>query len=206
MAKVFISYSTKDSDFAELAKHKLELEGFEVWLDQGALHPGEDWRAAIEEGIISSETIIVVLSPESTSSTFVTYEWAFALGRGVKIIPVLLAPSQVHPRLEAMQHLDFSNSRTRRWDTLFEEIKNAGSNIPPGEVGIQPTEKCEIAKHQILHYLDRKNLRMVSFDRIRKSIDPEFTDEFLMDVIRRNYTSLRRANLTGNRPGVGKVI
>src|SRR6266536_3200852 len=78
MQKVFISYSSGDSDFAELARLQLQQRGIEVWLDQGALHPGDDWRKSIDEGISSSDALIVVLSPRSSMSSYVTFEWAYA--------------------------------------------------------------------------------------------------------------------------------
>ena len=49
MAKVFISYSSDDSHFAELALMKLKEKGIQVWLDKGELHPGDDWRDGIDE-------------------------------------------------------------------------------------------------------------------------------------------------------------
>ena len=39
-----------------------------------------------------------------------TYEWAFALGSGVPVLPLLLnsAEADLHPRLRTLQYLDFS--------------------------------------------------------------------------------------------------
>ena len=114
MQKVFISHSSGDSDFAELARLQLQQRGIEVWLDQGALHPGDDWRKGIDEGISFADALIVVLSPRSSTSLYVTFEWAYALGKGAKVIPVLLEPTKVHPRLEALHYLDFTNPKTRQ--------------------------------------------------------------------------------------------
>jgi len=129
MQKVFISHSSGDSDFAELARLQLQQRGIEVWLDQGALHPGDDWRKGIDEGISFADALIVVLSPRSSTSLYVTFEWAYALGKGAKVIPVLLEPTKVHPRLEALHYLDFTNPRTRQWERLFDEIvrRNQGA-------------------------------------------------------------------------------
>ena len=64
------------------------------------------------------------------------------------------------------------------------------------------TPEHETAKDLILEYLERTGFTMVSFERIRKNIDPAYDDDFLMDVIRLNRTLFRRAILTGSRPGV----
>lgn len=66
------------------------------------------------------------------------------------------------------------------------------------------TDKYEEAKNLVLEHLAKKNFRMVSFERIRKNIDPDYTDEFLMEMIRRNRTTFRRAILKGDKPGVAK--
>ncbi|MCG8603744.1 toll/interleukin-1 receptor domain-containing protein [bacterium] len=197
MKKIFISYASGDADFAELAKLKLEAEGIEVWLDQGKLYPGEDWRNAIDEGILSSDAMIVVLSPRSSESSYVTYEWAYALGNEKPIIPILLEETKIHPRLEAVQYLDFRNPKVRPWQDLLEEINH------PRPIRMRDS-KYEIAKTLIIEYLDRNKIQMVGFDIVRKNIDPEYDDRFLMDVIRKYPAWLRRANLKGDRLGVGK--
>lgn len=44
MPTVFLSYSTKDHHFAELAGIKLAEAGINLWRDQGQLRAGSDWR------------------------------------------------------------------------------------------------------------------------------------------------------------------
>ena len=85
MQKIFISYSSGDSDFAELLREQLQNREMKVWLDQGSLHAGDDWKKAIDEGISSSDTVIVVLSPRSSTSSYVTFEWAYALGKAQRL-------------------------------------------------------------------------------------------------------------------------
>src|ERR1039458_5562286 len=125
MPKVFISYSTKDAVFADLAKMKLNAEGVEVWLDHGDLRGGDEWREAIDQGISGSDALLVILTPASCASSYVTYEWGFALGLGKKVIPLMREDAAVHPRLEAFQHLDFRDHRTAPWAALAIEIRKA---------------------------------------------------------------------------------
>ena len=81
MAIVFLSYSTKDYYFAELAAIKLEGSGVQLWRDQGQLRAGSDWRSGIERGISESIAVLVALSQSSAESSYVTFEWAYGLGR-----------------------------------------------------------------------------------------------------------------------------
>lgn len=133
MAQAFMSYSSQDGVFAELARMKLEEAGIQVWIDQGALHAGEEWRNAIDHGISSSDVLLVMLTPQSCESPYVTYEWAFALGKGISVIPLLLADSDIHPRLAVLQYLDFRNQKTAPWSALTQEIlKRSGGSKAKG--------------------------------------------------------------------------
>ena len=41
------------------------------------------------------------------------------------VIPVMLKKTELHPRLEALQYLDFTNRTVRPWEQLLEEIRAA---------------------------------------------------------------------------------
>ncbi len=62
MAKVFISYASKDSIFADLTKMKLKEAGISVWLDHGELRGGDEWRDSIDRGITTSDTMLVIVT------------------------------------------------------------------------------------------------------------------------------------------------
>ncbi len=129
MAQVFISYASKDAIFADLTKMKLKEAGIRVWLDHGNLRGGDEWRDAIDQGIATSDVMLVVLTPSSCESSYVTYEWGFALGMRKKVIPILLEDANIHPRLEVLQYLDFRDPRSGPWNDLAKEIEeNASKN------------------------------------------------------------------------------
>lgn len=119
----FISHSKDDGDFAENLKFTLEKEGFFGWIDTDVLQAGTDWRQEIDDAILSSTAVILVLSPESKQSEYVTYEWAFALGSGLRIVPLMLKDTPIHPRLEIFQYLDFTNRRARPWARLLSLLR-----------------------------------------------------------------------------------
>ncbi len=56
------------------------------------------------------------MSPTARTAEVITYEWAFALGAGFDVIPVIAAPTELHPRLAALDPLDFTLSP--RWEDL----------------------------------------------------------------------------------------
>lgn len=124
MAKhVFISYKHEEQDFVEMLIRQLEAAGFPVWLDTEQLRAGENWRESINEAIRDSFALILVISPDSKRSEYVTYEWAFAQGAGVKVIPVLLKLTEkLHPQLEILQYLDFTDRARPSWDKLLRRL------------------------------------------------------------------------------------
>ncbi|MBV9229635.1 MAG: TIR domain-containing protein [Chloroflexi bacterium] len=124
---VFVSYKHEDVDFAENLISRIKEAGFTAWQDTDKLHPGEDWRAGIDQAIKSAFALIVIMTPEAKSSEYVTYEWSFAWGAGVKVIPVVLKHTELHPRLEALQYLDFTNLSARPWGKLINALKDAST-------------------------------------------------------------------------------
>jgi hypothetical protein len=140
MNQVFISHSHEDSDFAENLHNKLTQAKFTVWRDTG-IRAGEDWRREIDLAVKESFALVVVMTPEAKASEYVTYEWAFAWGAGVKVIPVLLKTTDLHPRLESLQYLDFTNRGARPWDTLVELLREAELAKPSGEAAPRPDRR-----------------------------------------------------------------
>lgn len=139
--KVFISYSSADGDFAELLKMKLEQSDITVWRDIYEISPGEEWRNEIDYGLLNSDTIIVILNNNSSKSSYVTYEWAFALGNGKNIIPILVEECVIHSRIKILQYFDFKN-QNRPWEKLVDRIKkldiqNSNTNSNNGELSIE---------------------------------------------------------------------
>lgn len=121
---LFISHDHEDADFAELLKLKLEKNGLRGWIDSERLKIGQDWREEIDQAIENSMAVIAVMTPDARKSEYVTYEWAFAWGKGVKIFPIMLKQTQLHPRLESLQYLDFTNRATRPWEKLINSIED----------------------------------------------------------------------------------
>lgn len=124
MAQVFISYHHSSSNkLVSKMYDKLLNAGFEAWKDTKSISAGQDWRAEIDRAIRDSMALIVVLTPEAVLSQYVTYEWAFAMGVGVPVIPVLykdIQDTDMHPRLSGVQRFDFRVGMNHPWDSLIE--------------------------------------------------------------------------------------
>lgn len=212
MTKVFLSYSTKDYFFAELAEIKLAEAGIELWRDVDQLRAGTDWRHGIERGITDCIAVLVALGPNSAESSYVTYEWAYALGKGKPIIPIKLAPCSMHPKLETIQHLSFVNPASLPWASLIERIREIETDSEPSPVGSssavdsRPADPDDSHVKAIVAYLNQRGYQMASFDRVRRRIDESLSDERLREIIAKNPTILRETTLKGEVPGVAKLV
>jgi hypothetical protein len=73
--KAFISHSSVDKPFVErLATDLRTREGIDAWLDKWEILPGDKIPEKLEEGLSSAGIFILVLSPESVNSQWVSYE------------------------------------------------------------------------------------------------------------------------------------
>ncbi|MBZ0286703.1 MAG: toll/interleukin-1 receptor domain-containing protein, partial [Anaerolineae bacterium] len=139
MAHVFISYAPENFEFADLLVRWLERYGFTPWIDSASeeMPAGKDWRQEIDDAIRDAFALIVLMSPDSRSFEYVTYEWTFALGVGVKVIPLIVDATELPPRLKALPHFEFTNRGAYPWHRLlaalneiFTEYQFTKRNLP----------------------------------------------------------------------------
>ena len=207
MIRAFLSYATKDHFFAELAVSVLKKDDIELWRDAGQIRAGENWRTSIDEAISKSEVVIVALSKDSTVSSYVTYEWAYAIGKGKPVIPVKLENCDIHPRLQIIQFLDFSVPGSLPWESLIERVKEIEIDndvVENRAEEIKPIEDETV--NAILAYLNQRGYQMASFDRLRRRIDENLTDDGFKKIIDDNPLVFRKARIKGGRPGLAKKI
>lgn len=107
MHKIFISYSRKDIDFVRKLAGDLEKANYDVWWDLTDLRGGDEWVTRIAAAIEASDTVIVVLSPNSIESEWVRKEYTQAIGLHKRIIPIMFAPSPVPFALNTINYVNF---------------------------------------------------------------------------------------------------
>lgn len=94
--KVFISYSTADSDFKEVFKKHLvtlQIEGLIEIKDGDMIAIGKDWDHEIRENLKWADILIFLLSPDSIVSDYINnVELKTAVDEGKQIFPILLRP------------------------------------------------------------------------------------------------------------------
>jgi hypothetical protein len=119
--RIFISYRSKSYEFALLLEEILQSNNIQTFLDKHNLPLCRDWRKEIDDAIENSDIVIVIFDKYTTRSQYVTYEWAYAFGKGKKIIPILFEWCKPHKRLEPHTYLDFTENTNRPWEKLIKE-------------------------------------------------------------------------------------
>ncbi|CAG0931645.1 Serine/threonine-protein kinase Pkn1 [Thermoflexales bacterium] len=105
--RIFLCHSFADKPAVRELYQRLQADGFEPWLDEEDLLPGQDWQREIPKAVRNSDVVIVCLSKGSiTKAGYVHKEIKFALDvadeqpeDAVFLIPLKLEECDVPDRL-----------------------------------------------------------------------------------------------------------
>lgn len=84
---VFISYSSKDKEIADLICNELEKNKVECWIAPKNITPGKEWGEEIVNAINQSQIMVLVFSSSSNTSQQVLREVERAVNKNVIIVP-----------------------------------------------------------------------------------------------------------------------
>ncbi len=107
MPRIFISYSRNDQSFATQLAASLSIGGADVWIDVEDIPAGMNWSRAIQEGLDTSDAMLVVVSPEAMTSRNVEDEWQYFIDNQRTILTVRHRPAKLHYQLNRIQYVDF---------------------------------------------------------------------------------------------------
>jgi hypothetical protein len=106
--QIFISYSRVDKDFAIQLVDRLSDYDVSIWLDLRNIPHGANWDMEVQKGLETSDSMLVLLSPDSAASENVADEWSYFITKDKPIIPLLVRPCDVPFRLMRRQRVDFT--------------------------------------------------------------------------------------------------
>jgi hypothetical protein len=124
---VFLSHSSKDKPIIRKLATDLTAAGVAVWLDEQKIRVGDSITESIAQGLADSDFFLIALSENSTSSDWVKRELNSALmdaisKRNVKVLPVLLAPTDIPTIIRDMKYADFTKSYKQGLSDLLAAI------------------------------------------------------------------------------------
>jgi HEAT repeat protein len=121
VSHIFISYHHADVTPAYELEAVLLQAGFSTWVNPDP-EAGTSWHEWIESGLRGSFALIVLISPESSKAEQVMYEWVYAWGAHIPLIPVIVRPADFHPRLNTQNPVPFANQ-----DQILQRVQDAAS-------------------------------------------------------------------------------
>lgn len=86
--RVFLSYSSKDKEFAGQLKAELEERGLEAFLAHEDIEPTKEWEGVILENLKECDVFIPLLSENFKESEWTDQETGVAVSEGKVIIPL----------------------------------------------------------------------------------------------------------------------
>ncbi|MBY0277285.1 toll/interleukin-1 receptor domain-containing protein [Candidatus Binatia bacterium] len=83
--KLFLSYGSSDRPLARQIMTALSTQG-EVFFDEMSISASSEWAAVIDTALRSADGVVVLVTQQSAESHWVTYEYAYATGRGIPVV------------------------------------------------------------------------------------------------------------------------
>ena len=124
--KVFVSYSRADTPFALDLVAALQACGFEAFIDQEDIAPGEPWEHRLGALIESADTVVYVLTPDSLVSEHCSWEMEETLRLNKRLLPVLwreVPDGEVPKGLSALNYTYFTGKNS--FATSLKELSSA---------------------------------------------------------------------------------
>ena len=85
--EVFISYSSKDKQWADAACAVLERHRIRCWVAPRDITPGTEWGASIISGLDASKIMVLIFSTHANQSARVRREVERSIGKGLIVLP-----------------------------------------------------------------------------------------------------------------------
>lgn len=125
MIRIFLAHASEDKAAVTDLYNRLKASGFEPWLDNVNLLPGQSWRAKIPKAIKNSHVFIACLSQQSVQKQgYIQREFRMALNAmadrppdQIFLMPVRLDRCQI-PELRQEEY--GINLSDYQWVDLFE--------------------------------------------------------------------------------------
>ncbi len=158
---VFISYSTKNMDYAEAVCENLESNGVECWIAPRNIKTGTNYAKEIMDGLEAAKIVVLVFSKDAQESEYVNNEIDTAFSSGKHIVSLKADDSFPEKKMEFFlkntQWLDASPTALKEqnktlddcYAQLVKDVKRVLGEIEStGRVITTPAPDVVIAKKQ----------------------------------------------------------
>lgn len=129
--KIFVSYSRRDIEKAQIVHDALQNAGHDVWRDMSNIPGGGSWDVEIEQALRRADVVIVLMSHPARESTWVRIETGFARSLNKQVIPLMLEPTESFVHLFDVHYIELYPNIQRGIAALLDQL---------GEVKNEPRE------------------------------------------------------------------
>jgi len=115
-AKIFVSYSRRDREFADELVGALNARGFTAFLDTKDIAPGEPWEERLGQLILGADVVVFAVSPDSIASRVCLWEIAETERLEKRILPVVcrsVQAAEVPSQLARLNWIDLTDASKR---------------------------------------------------------------------------------------------
>jgi hypothetical protein len=137
MARLFLSYSRKDTKKAQCFTEWLEREGHDVWRDEDDIGGGASFSSEIENALNGCDAVLALWSADSVRSAWVRDEAAYGRDRG-KLIPFSLDGTEPPLGFRQFQSIDLSKWKGRGEPPHADRIRRAIERICGNSASVAP--------------------------------------------------------------------
>jgi len=139
MSSIFLSYSSRDREFAAKLAKAFRQRGVSVWWDAWEMRAGDSLTQKIQDAISQSSFFVAVLSPHSVNSSWVKVELRTALSAEIStnrlvVLPALIADCEIPPFLIDKVYADFRLDFSRGFEELLFAIGAAHRAVPDDDI------------------------------------------------------------------------
>lgn len=149
--RLFLCHSSVDKPVVRDFYRKLRSDGFDPWLDEESLLPGQDWEQEIKDAVRAADIVLACLSRRSiTKDGYVHKEIKIALDvadekapKTIFLVPVKLEECDLPERLRRLQAVNLFN------EGGYEKLMHA-LETRAGTLGVTvPSTRLRKALHQL---------------------------------------------------------
>ena len=136
---VFLSYASDDSHIADKLKQKIEHSGLSCFMASKDIKSSQLWQEEIRSALLRSQSVLVLLTPNSKDRRWVLLEVGAAWAIGKKLIPALMfvKPKELPEALIQYQSMKIETQRQR--EELIQELT----------IGSHKIDKADVAKENV---------------------------------------------------------
>lgn len=138
--KAFVSYARSSSDVQAARRLSAALEriGIRAWVDEQQLHPGDNWYKGIGEALSEAQAMIVLVTPASMKSEWVSRELGYALAHtrlANRVIAVFVGKGNQGSLpwfIGRLPHVLLNSNEDRAAAEIADHLKHAGKRTAAG--------------------------------------------------------------------------